>query len=60
MSICPYCGVGCGVEVGVADNRVVAVRGMKDHTVNSLTHRAFDEFAHQPEYKACAVRVTKA
>jgi len=34
MSICPYCGVGCGVEVGVADNRVVAVRGMKDHPVN--------------------------
>ena len=34
MSICPYCGVGCGVEVGVVDNRVVAVRGMKDHPVN--------------------------
>jgi ferredoxin-nitrate reductase len=34
MSICPYCGVGCGVEIGVADNRVVAVRGMKDHPVN--------------------------
>ena len=31
-----------------------------DQAVNSLTHRAFDEFAHQPEYKACAVRVTKA
>jgi formate dehydrogenase alpha subunit len=34
MSICPYCGVGCGVEIGVADNQVVAVRGMKDHPVN--------------------------
>lgn len=34
MSICPYCGVGCGVELGVARNRVIAVRGMKDHPVN--------------------------
>jgi len=33
-SICPYCGVGCGVEVGVTGDRVVAVRGMKDHPVN--------------------------
>ena len=23
---CRYCGTGCGVEVGVMDNRVVAVR----------------------------------
>jgi anaerobic selenocysteine-containing dehydrogenase len=34
MSICPYCGVGCGVEIGVAEDRVIAVRGMKDHPVN--------------------------
>jgi ferredoxin-nitrate reductase len=34
MSICPYCGVGCGVDVGVANGKVVAVRGMKDHPVN--------------------------
>jgi len=34
MSVCPYCGVGCGVEVGVAGNQVVAVKGMKDHPVN--------------------------
>ena len=34
MSVCPYCGVGCGLDVGVADNRVVAVRGMEDHPVN--------------------------
>lgn len=30
-----------------------------DHAVNSLTIRSFDELAHQPEFKACAVRVTK-
>ena len=34
MSVCPYCGVGCGVDVGAVGNRVVAVRGMKEHPVN--------------------------
>ncbi|HEC85406.1 MAG TPA: twin-arginine translocation signal domain-containing protein [Thioploca sp.] len=34
LSVCPYCGVGCGVEVGVASGKVVAVKGMKDHPVN--------------------------
>jgi anaerobic selenocysteine-containing dehydrogenase len=34
MSVCPYCGVGCGVEVGVEEETVVAVRGMADHPVN--------------------------
>jgi len=31
---CPYCGVGCGVDAKVADNRLIAVRGSKDHPSN--------------------------
>jgi len=31
---CRYCGTGCGVEVGVMDNRVVAVRGDVKSPVN--------------------------
>jgi len=31
---CRYCGVGCGVEVGVKDGRVVAVRGDRLCPVN--------------------------
>ncbi len=31
---CRYCGVGCGVEVGVADGKVVAVRGDEKSPVN--------------------------
>jgi len=31
---CRYCGTGCGVEVGVADGRVVAVRGDEASPVN--------------------------
>jgi anaerobic selenocysteine-containing dehydrogenase len=31
---CGYCSVGCGMLVGVKDNRAVAVRGNPDHPVN--------------------------
>ena len=31
---CGYCSVGCGMLVGVKDNKAVAVRGNPDHPVN--------------------------
>ena len=31
---CGYCSVGCGMSVGVKDNRAVAVRGNPNHPVN--------------------------
>ncbi len=30
-SVCRYCGTGCGLYVGVKDNKVVAVKGDKDN-----------------------------
>lgn len=33
-STCPYCGVGCGVEVGVKSGKLVAVRGDGKHPAN--------------------------
>ncbi|MCO6055355.1 sulfite reductase subunit alpha [Pseudomonas sp. MOB-449] len=33
-SVCPYCGVGCGIVMEVADNRVVKVMGDKAHPSN--------------------------
>lgn len=33
-SVCPYCGIGCGVEVGVDDGKVTAIRGDKSHPAN--------------------------
>ena len=30
-TICPYCGVGCGLAVKVCDGRIVEVRGDKSH-----------------------------
>lgn len=33
-STCPYCGIGCGLMVGVSNGRVVDIHGMKGHPVN--------------------------
>ena len=32
-TICPYCGVGCAVELHVQDNRIVKVTSPADHSV---------------------------
>ena len=33
-STCPYCGVGCGVEVGLKKDKIIAIRGDKSHPAN--------------------------
>jgi len=33
-TVCPYCGVGCGLYLGVRGNRIVASRGDPDNPVN--------------------------
>ena len=33
-TVCPYCGVGCGMELHVKDDAVVKVAGNKDHPTN--------------------------
>jgi anaerobic selenocysteine-containing dehydrogenase len=33
-SICPFCGVGCGMGLRVEDNRVVAVEPVPNHPVS--------------------------
>jgi assimilatory nitrate reductase catalytic subunit len=30
-TVCPYCGVGCGLLASVRDGRIVAVRGDPEH-----------------------------
>jgi predicted molibdopterin-dependent oxidoreductase YjgC len=34
-TICPYCGVGCNLELHVQDNRIVKVTSPLDHSVTS-------------------------
>ena len=33
-SQCPYCGVGCGIELTVRDNQIVRVQGDARHPAN--------------------------
>jgi formate dehydrogenase alpha subunit len=33
-SVCPYCGVGCGMYLGVFDGKIVSVRGDRANPVN--------------------------
>lgn len=33
-SVCSYCGLGCGLMIGVKGGTVVEVRGMKGHPIN--------------------------
>jgi len=33
-TICPYCGTGCGIYLGVKGNRIVSVRGDRQSPVN--------------------------
>lgn len=52
-TVCPYCGVGCELEVGVRENRIVQVRPAHDAPVN-LGHacvkgRYAFEFVSSPE-----------
>jgi formate dehydrogenase alpha subunit len=53
-TICPYCGVGCSIYLGVRDNKIVSVRGDRDGLVNrgSLCVKGrfgIAEFVHHPE-----------
>ncbi len=34
QSICPYCGVGCQMYLGIQDNRLVSIRGDKEGPAN--------------------------
>ncbi|MBO3273779.1 bifunctional nitrate reductase/sulfite reductase flavoprotein subunit alpha [Pseudomonas schmalbachii] len=47
-SVCPYCGVGCGIVMEVADNRVVKVSGDKSHPTNFGRLCTKGSTCHQP------------
>ncbi|GAI81304.1 unnamed protein product, partial [marine sediment metagenome] len=33
-TICPYCGVGCGIYLGIRDGQIISIRGKREGTVN--------------------------
>jgi len=52
-TICPYCGVGCGIFLGIRDNKIVSVRGDSGNPVNNgalcVKGRFGMGFVHSPD-----------
>jgi len=52
-TICPYCGVGCNIELNVKDNRIVRVTSPIDSVVNQgrlcVKGKFGCEYVHSPE-----------
>ena len=53
-SICPYCGTGCGLLLGVRDGKVMSVRGDRENPTNRgrlcvKGRFGVHEFIHHPE-----------
>jgi formate dehydrogenase alpha subunit len=52
-TICPYCGCGCGLTLGVRGNRIVRVSGSPDHPVSKgslcVKGRFGLDFVHSPD-----------
>ncbi|MFW5923010.1 MAG: formate dehydrogenase subunit alpha [Planctomycetota bacterium] len=52
-TICPYCGCGCGLEVGTRRGRMVSTRGDREHVVSKgslcVKGRFGLEFVHSPD-----------
>jgi len=53
-TVCPYCGVGCGIYLGIRNERVITVRGSRENTANDgrlcvKGRFGISEFIHHPE-----------
>ena len=53
-TICPYCGVGCGMQLGVRDSHIVSVQGNRENPASKgrlcvKGRFGISEFVHHPE-----------
>jgi len=53
-TVCPYCGVGCGMYLGIRDGRIVSVRGDRENPASKgrlcvKGRFGITEFVHHPE-----------
>ncbi|MCK4300211.1 MAG: FAD-dependent oxidoreductase, partial [Planctomycetes bacterium] len=54
LTTCPYCGVGCGMYLGMRDGKIVSVRGDRDNPASEgrlcvKGRFGVSEFVHHPE-----------
>jgi len=52
-SVCPYCGVGCGIYLGIRDKKIIKVRANPSNQINfgrlCVKGRFGMEFVHSPD-----------
>jgi formate dehydrogenase alpha subunit len=53
-TICPYCGVGCGMHLGIRDDQIISVRGSRENPSSKgrlcvKGRYGIPEFVHHPE-----------
>ena len=53
-TICPYCGVGCGMQLGIRDGQIVSVQGSRENPASKgrlcvKGRFGISEFVHHPE-----------
>ncbi len=58
-TICPYCGVGCGLIVSVRDGKVINIEGDPDHPINRGTLCAKGNALYQIAVNPIERRLTK-
>lgn len=58
-TICPYCGVGCGLIVSTRDGRIVNIEGDPDHPINKGSLCSKGSALHQVAVNPLGRRLTK-
>jgi anaerobic selenocysteine-containing dehydrogenase len=58
-TICPYCGVGCGLIVSTRNGRVVNIEGDPDHPINKGSLCSKGSALHQVAVNPIGKRLTK-
>lgn len=64
-TVCPYCGVGCGLEVSVKDNKIVKINAVDDSPVNKgwlciKGKFGFEYVSHKDRLKNPLLKVKKS
>ena len=54
VTICPYCGVGCSLELRISEDKIISVRPNKESPVNRgqlcvKGHYGLEEIVHHPD-----------
>jgi predicted molibdopterin-dependent oxidoreductase YjgC len=62
LSVCPYCGTGCGLYLQVENNRVVSIEPSPDHPVSKgeLCLKGYYGFEHLNDSRRLTSQIGRA